>query len=69
MIGLWPVAIRHELRKALVEEDERKIDRFTARFGVAEAPFDATPYDPFFNVNTLEELAEAEAIAKATFKP
>ncbi len=65
VVGLWPVSIRHALRKALVEEGERKIDRFTARHGCASAEWPTTPVDPFFNVNTPEELAEAERLAAA----
>jgi molybdopterin-guanine dinucleotide biosynthesis protein A len=60
-IGLWPVALREELRAALLA-DERKIDRWTARFGCASAEWPDTPLDPFFNANTPEELAEAEAL-------
>jgi molybdopterin-guanine dinucleotide biosynthesis protein A len=65
VVGLWPVTIRHELRRALVEEGERKIDRFTARFGCASAEWPSAPVDPFFNVNTPEELAGAEAALRA----
>lgn len=60
-VALWPVALRHELRDAL-EAGERKIDRWTARFGCASAEWPDTPFDPFFNANTPEELAEAEAL-------
>ena len=40
----------------------RKIDRWTAQRGVATAEFEIARYDPFFNVNTPQELAEAEHI-------
>lgn len=62
VIGLWPVAIRMELRRALVEEGERKIDRFTARFPLATVEWPVEPYDPFFNANRVEDLAEAERL-------
>ncbi|MGL5447151.1 MAG: molybdenum cofactor guanylyltransferase MobA [Rhabdaerophilum sp.] len=62
VIGLWPVSIRDELRASLAG-GERKIDRFTARFGCTTAEWPVEPYDPFFNVNTPEEWAEAERIA------
>lgn len=62
VIGLWPVSIREDLRAALMA-GERKIDRFTARFGCASAEWAIDPVDPFFNVNTPEELVEAERIA------
>src|SRR2546427_120126 len=61
--GLWPGALREDLRKALVEEDMRKIEAWTARHGVAIADWPTTPVDPFFNVNTPANAAEAERIA------
>jgi molybdopterin-guanine dinucleotide biosynthesis protein A len=60
--ALWPVALRADLRHALVEEDMRKIDRWTARHGVAQASWPAEPVDPFFNANTPEDLGEAERL-------
>ena len=63
VVGLWPVALRASLRKALVEEDLRKIEVWTARHGVAIAEWPAEPVDPFFNVNTPEDAAKAERIA------
>jgi molybdenum cofactor guanylyltransferase len=63
VIGLWPVALRDDLRHALVSEGLRKIEAWTARHGVAVADWPAVPLDPFFNVNTPEEAADAERIA------
>ena len=60
-IGLWPVALRDELRAAMLA-GERKIDRWTARFGCAQADWPAEPMDPFFNANTAEDLAVAERL-------
>jgi molybdopterin-guanine dinucleotide biosynthesis protein A len=65
VVGLWPVALRHDLRHALVDEDLRKIEIWTARHGIAIADWPDTPLDPFFNVNTPEDLAEAARIAEA----
>lgn len=62
VIGLWPVSLREELRTAMAA-GERKIDRFTARFGCATAEWPVEPFDPFFNVNTPDELSEAERLA------
>ena len=63
VIGLWKVAARDELRHALVEEDMRKIDRWTARYKLATVSWPTEPVDPFFNANTVEDLAEAERLA------
>jgi molybdenum cofactor guanylyltransferase len=63
VVGLWPLALRADLRKALVDEDLRKIEVFTARHGIAMAEWPVEPVDPFFNVNTPEDAAKAEKIA------
>ncbi len=62
VFGLWPVGIGGELRRALVEEDERKIDRFTARRRVAVVKYEAEPVDPFFNANRPDDLERAEQL-------
>jgi len=62
VVGLWPLALRDNLRKALVQDDVRKIEVWTARHGVAIADWPAEPIDPFFNVNTPEDVARAEKI-------
>ena len=63
VIALWPVALREDLRRALTSEGLRKVDQWIARyrFGIAEWP--AAPVDPFFNVNTPDDAAEAERMA------
>ena len=63
VIGLWSVGLRDELRHALVVEDIRKIDRWTARYPLATVSWPAEPLDPFFNANTLDDIAEAERLA------
>ena len=63
VFGLWPLALRDELRTAMLDEDMRKIDAWTARYKLAQVEFDASGgVDPFFNVNRLENLEEAERI-------
>jgi molybdenum cofactor guanylyltransferase len=63
VIALWSPALREDLRKALIDEDLRKIEVWTARHGIAIADWPADPIDPFFNVNTPEDAAKAEHIA------
>ena len=62
VFGLWPVACAAELRHAVVDEAVRKVDVWTARYHLAVADFETEPYDPFFNANRPEDLAEAEAL-------
>jgi molybdopterin-guanine dinucleotide biosynthesis protein A len=64
VIGLWSVGLREELRHALVVEDIRKIDRWTARYKLATVTWLAEPLDPFFNANTVDDIAAAERLAE-----
>jgi molybdopterin-guanine dinucleotide biosynthesis protein A len=59
--GLWPVALREDLRGALAR-GERKVGRWIAEHGVALAEWSGDP-DPFFNVNAPEDLDQARRIA------
>jgi molybdopterin-guanine dinucleotide biosynthesis protein A len=63
VIALWPVALRQDLRRALLSEGVRKVDQWIARYRVGIAEWPAAPIDPFFNVNTPEEAAEADRMA------
>ena len=62
VFGLWPVSLRSALRAALVEEEIRKVDLWTARYTLIAVEFPDRPFDPFFNANRPEDLARAEAI-------
>ena len=64
VIALWPVALREDLRRALTAEGVRKVDEFAARYAVGTAAWAISPVDPFFNVNTAEQAAEARHIAE-----
>jgi molybdopterin-guanine dinucleotide biosynthesis protein A len=63
VVGLWPLALRENLRKALIDEGLRKIEVWTARHGVAVADWPVEPIDPFLNVNTPEDAERATRIA------
>jgi molybdopterin-guanine dinucleotide biosynthesis protein A len=63
VVALWPVKLREDMRHALIDDGLRKIEIWTARHGIAIADWPATPIDPFFNVNTPEDAARAEALA------
>lgn len=60
--GHWPVALRHDLRAALAG-GLRRITDFTDAHHARLAAFASAPQDPFFNINTPEDLAAAERIA------
>jgi molybdopterin-guanine dinucleotide biosynthesis protein A len=61
--GLWPVALRDDLREAL-QGGLRKVVLWTDRHGAGTASFASSPFDPFFNINTPDDIAEAEKLTE-----
>ncbi len=59
VVGLWPLTLRDQLRRA-IETNTRKVDSWTARYGISVAHFDDPSGDPFFNINTEDDLAAAK---------
>jgi molybdopterin-guanine dinucleotide biosynthesis protein A len=62
VIGLWPVRLREDLRRAVVDETIRKVDVWTARHSLTIVPFPSEPLDPFFNANRPEDFTTADAL-------
>ncbi|WP_207102338.1 molybdenum cofactor guanylyltransferase MobA [Paracoccus shandongensis] len=61
--GLWPVALRDALR-AFLAGGQRRVRGFALAHAPAMAVWDAASADPFFNINTPEDLARAQALAR-----
>jgi molybdopterin-guanine dinucleotide biosynthesis protein A len=62
VVALWPVAIRQDLRHALIAEHIHKMGLFIERHRVAHADWPVEPYDPFFNANEPDDIFQAEKI-------
>ena len=60
--ALWPVALADDLEAAL-QDGVRKIVAWTDRHGTSQVVFDIDRHDPFFNVNTPDDMLAAETIA------
>ena len=58
--GLWPVALRDHLRQSL-NDGVRRVLAWTDIHGTGYADFPTGDIDPFFNVNTPEDLDMAKA--------
>jgi molybdenum cofactor guanylyltransferase len=63
--ALWPVALRHDLRHALTVEKLHKVGAYMRRHEPAIVEWPIAGVDPFFNVNTPADLAEADRLAGA----
>lgn len=65
VFGLWPVALAKDLRMFLIEEENRKVLAWVDRHPRVDVGFEIGDNgDPFFNVNTPEDLARAEAVVQ-----
>lgn len=62
--GLWPLALRATLDRAIAA-GERRLGVFAEDQGAVTVVFDVHPCDPFFNINRPEDLAEAERLTIA----
>jgi molybdopterin-guanine dinucleotide biosynthesis protein A len=64
LIALWRTRIAADVEKA-IEDGVRSIHALQNRFRVAEVSWPITPTDPFFNINTPDDLILAEAICSS----
>ncbi|MFT3988371.1 molybdenum cofactor guanylyltransferase [Aestuariivirga sp.] len=62
LTGLWPVTARASL-ESLTARGVRRVRDWVEAVDARTVEWDARPFDPFMNVNTPEELAEANRIA------
>ena len=60
--GIWPIRLKDSLRAAMIDEEMRKIDLWTARYKIVHVPFEEEGIDPFFNINKPDNLDEAEQL-------
>lgn len=63
VFGLWPVELRGDLRSSLLA-GQRKVRQWAAQHNAAQVVFPHDGVDPFFNVNTPEDLKQARALAR-----
>lgn len=68
--ALWPLGQRDALRHFLVDEDNRRVSAFMERHGHVEVEFPmiearGQKIDPFFNINTPDDLAAAERLLQS----
>lgn len=59
--GIWPVALRDDLRSALTG-GLRKVVIWTEKHNAVSAMFEVGDHDPFFNVNAPDDLTIARRI-------
>jgi molybdopterin-guanine dinucleotide biosynthesis protein A len=73
VFALWPLALRETLAAFLKESDERSVAAFAARHQGTEQDYPLERFgtmtaDPFFNINTAADLAEAERLYRERYR-
>lgn len=64
VVALWPVGVAERLRRLVAIDGLRRVDRLADWFRLATVDYAADPIDPFFNVNTPDDLAAAERLLR-----
>ena len=62
VFAVWRAALPVTAQSILVEQGLRKMGDFVALVPSTRVIFAAEPIDPFFNINTLDDLARAEIL-------
>ena len=68
IVGSWPTALADRLERAIRDDGLFRVKDWTNLVNAKPVEWPITPYDPFFNINTPQDLAEAARIA-AEFDP
>ena len=62
IFGLWSLKLIETLEKDIVDNKYRKVEEWANKIGVKTININYAGTDPFFNINTKEDLEEAEKI-------
>lgn len=60
--AIWPTTLRRQLHEYLCGTSRRKVTTFQEQFRVCYAHWNCSDVDPFFNINTPDDLALAKSL-------
>ncbi len=64
IFGLWSIDLIKTLDNDLIKNNLRKVEDWANKIGVETINIENDKFDPFFNINTKEDLDEAQKILK-----
>ena len=64
IFGLWSLKLIETLEMDIVKNNHRKVEKWADKIGVKTINISYKEVDPFFNINTKEDLKEAKKILK-----
>lgn len=62
--GLWHVSLHETIRRLLETDEIRRAETIAEKCGYSSTSWHASAIDPFFNINTADDLALAEDIMR-----
>ena len=62
IFGLWSLKLIETLENDIIKNNHRKVEKWANKIGVKTINISYDEVDPFFNINTKEDLVEAEKI-------
>jgi molybdenum cofactor guanylyltransferase len=62
IFGLWSIDLMEKLEEDLIINNYRKVEKWANKVGVSTIDIKIKNYDPFFNINTKEDLEVAQSI-------
>ena len=62
IFGLWSIDLMEKLEEDLIINNYRKVEEWANKVGVSTIDIKIKNYDPFFNINTKEDLEVAQSI-------
>lgn len=62
LLSLWPLTVADELKQAVTHHKMRRVGAALDLFSARAVDFSASPVADFFNINTPDDLVEAERI-------
>ena len=62
IFGLWSIELLDQLEEDLMIKGERKVELWANKVGVQTIDMQFKNKDPFFNINTKEDLEQAKLI-------
>ncbi len=64
LTGIWTTSMAKPLGHLIESEGLRRVQDFVTKAKAGKVDWAAVPHDPFFNINTPEDLETAEMIAR-----
>ena len=64
IFGLWSIELYEKLQDDLINKKIRKVQDWIEKNKITNVEFNFNEYDPFFNINTLDDLETAKKIIK-----